>query len=256
MAIQDLPKAQWEILTKQTYEPVRQFQFVAIFVPPVNVANKVLQLGKGALSPDQQKYVGPSSEKPEFALFSTLRGAKIPDLTVQTATDKAQGTPVTYANRIDTLAQLTTQHREYQGWYAYRAIYEWNRQAYNQAKQQLGYQYNYKGGVIVFNTPTFEQDYNVDTTLFNVSSDSTTLISKIKWDECWVFVNAFPTTAPGPDFTYTGDAFLNYSVSWQYDRMLSTTDLREMSKKDATWSNEIPMSSLSTLVEQLAGNIQ
>ena len=256
MAIQNLPKAQWEILTKQTYEPVRQFQFAALFVPPVNVANKTLQLGTGALSPDQQKYVGPMSEKPEFALFSTLRGAKIPDLAVQTTTDKAQGTPVTYQNRIDTFTALTTTHREYQGWYAYRSIYEWNRAQYNQAKQTLGYQYNYKGGVIIFNTPTFESDYSVDTALMDVSSGSTELISKMKWDECWVFVNAFPTNVPGPDFTYTGDTFLNYSVSWQYDRMLSTTDLKEMQDKGQEWRNEIPMSSLGLLVQQIVGQIQ
>jgi len=48
-------------------------------------------------------------------------------MTVGTTTDRMQGTPVHYANRIADLPTLTTQHREYQGWYAYRSIYEWNR---------------------------------------------------------------------------------------------------------------------------------
>jgi len=41
-----LPKAQWDIVSNTNFEPVRPYQFSAIFVPPQSIANTTLVKSK------------------------------------------------------------------------------------------------------------------------------------------------------------------------------------------------------------------
>jgi len=54
------------------------------------------------------------------------------------------------------------------------------------------------------------------------------LAQSLIYDEFWVFVNAWPTTTPTVGFDYAGTNLLNFEVTWQADRILTSTDLYNM----------------------------
>jgi len=58
-----------------------------------------------------------------------------------------------------------------------------------------------------------------------------TLLKNMVLDEFWIFGNAWPSSVPGPSFTYAGTDLINYDVTWTMDRMLSSTDILELSKQ-------------------------
>jgi hypothetical protein len=157
-----LPKAQWDIVSNTNFEPVRPYQFSAIFVPPQSIANTTLVKSDMSNSTDVNPPVQVQNVTPGYGLFSTLRTASIPSIQINPSNDMVQGSPIYYAERVNTMPPLQTNHREYQGFYAYRSIWEWARQAYNFSQMTIGYQYQYKGGVIILNTPSFQGDYQIN----------------------------------------------------------------------------------------------
>jgi len=54
------------------------------------------------------------------------------------------------------------------------------------------------------------------------------LLSSLIYDEVWVFVNAWPTQTPTVAFNYAENGMMTYTVQWQYDRLLTSTDLVKM----------------------------
>jgi len=54
------------------------------------------------------------------------------------------------------------------------------------------------------------------------------LLSGLIYDEVWVFVNAWPTQTPAVAFDYNQTGMMTYTVQWQYDRLLTSTDLVKM----------------------------
>lgn len=250
-----LPKAQWDIVSQQTFEPVRPYQFAAIFVPPPEVATTTLVSSADAASTGINPNSTPKKQNVAYGLFSTLRTANIPSVTIPAQTDNVQGSPIYYANKLDAIPTFQTAHREYQGWYAYRSIWTWARQAYNFAQMTIGYQYEYKGGVIILNTPSFQGEMQVQQTLLNTQADQLSLAQSLIYDEFWVFVNAWPTTTPTVGFDYSGTNLLNFEVTWQSDRILNSTELYHMQADGQDFSKEIPVKTLSTIQQYLLSNI-
>ncbi|MEM4066685.1 MAG: hypothetical protein QXV17_07485 [Candidatus Micrarchaeaceae archaeon] len=64
-------------------------------------------------------------------MFATLRQATIPTLDIGKTNDTLMGTPIYYSQKMTDIPTFETHHREYQGWFAYRAFYSWARKAYN-----------------------------------------------------------------------------------------------------------------------------
>ncbi|MEM4066684.1 MAG: hypothetical protein QXV17_07480 [Candidatus Micrarchaeaceae archaeon] len=78
----------------------------------------------------------------------------------------------------------------------------------------IGYQYDYKGTVIILNSPTFQSGPESQS-LITPNTDMNSILQNVPVDEFWVFANVWPTNVPGPDFTYTGTDLIDYTVTWQ-----------------------------------------
>lgn len=234
-----MPKAQWDITSQATFEPVRPYQFIGLFFPPMSIANELLPTSIGQTGEAGQTPSTPPVLNPGWSLFSTLREAKIPTLDIEKAHDNVMGSPIYYANKMTDLPTFSTTHREFQGWFAYRAFYAWARKAYNLQTMTIGYQYDYKGTVIILNSPTF-QSAKENNKLLQTNQDMLTLLKNMVLDEFWIFGNAWPSSVPGPSFTYAGTDLINYDVTWTMDRMLSSTDILELSKQGQDFTKELP----------------